>query len=82
MVSITVQDYLIMMYPHYTKICRWAVNNNYGDIFFIFHNINFEVEYPNCLKKKNSERSGLKEKLIKKMEYAFSILLRNVRIKV
>ena len=46
--------------------------------------MNFEVEYPYFLNIYiyTGERYGLKEQLIKYLEHAFSILLRNVRIKV
>ena len=37
MVSITVQDYLIMMYPHATKFSPRPIINDSGNIFLTFY---------------------------------------------
>ena len=37
MVSITVQDYLIMMYPHATKFSPRTIINDSGNIFLTFY---------------------------------------------
>ena len=37
MVRITVQDCLIIMYPHATKFSPWAIINDFGTIFLTFH---------------------------------------------
>ena len=73
MVSITVQDYLIMMYPHATKFSPRPIINDSGNIFLTFYKmsnlkmntvIDFQIFFV-------GKSNGLKELHIKNLEYGF-----------
>ena len=55
------------------KCCPWAIDIDYGDIFFIFHKMsnlkmNTPIDFQNIF---FGERYGLKEQHIKYLEYVF-----------
>ena len=73
MVSITVQDYLIMMYPHATKFSPRTIINDSGNIFLTFYKmsnlkmntvIDFQIYF-------FGKSNGLKELHIKYLEEGF-----------
>ena len=73
MVSITVQDYLIMMYPHATKFSPRPIINDSGNIFLTFYKmsnlkmntvIDFQIIF-------FGKSNGLKELHIKYLEEYF-----------
>ena len=73
MVSITVQDYLIMMYPHATKFSPRPIINDSGNIFLTFYKmsnlkmntvIDFQIFF-------FGKSNGLKELHIKYLEWGF-----------